>query len=753
MSLPLRPKELKVVKLENILKGIGYPYHSASSRNELGNGVMELRIANWKSDQYTFDLRTTNKVCPKGGFQLELTDQDMVVTFVIKNDYPFGMDGLCDNLADIFLAPEDLGMSEFIVGKDAVSKTMKSKKKGADKWSNSFTVFGCHVNTMTDDKSPALLKYKFLPMKPLHKDEQVIVTINKDNVNFRGVAQSNLTEYGEAMAVPIRIWLCTKWMAEKAGGASNDLFGKMSTTNTPSTAHSISPQKPENFSSEAPEGQGEHSKVVDRQAALAESVSNLDAGVEKSTEGLMAELTFGDGGDTALQDKADTPGPALRGDSFHRVQIQKSNPIALTGRRLTTVRKLTVPVPVIPLIPTVLRATNILSSETARSHFSPPTSSPSSPLFPVITSPSGRDEAEKGDVREESEQLASPSDQPILTSPTMEVECELRFPVSGRDGLCFSDPEDYTNYRLVAIAVEFPREESADAVRLGLFEGLQRNTRSSLGADSALSFDLIERGFSADKEEFAKIDVQDSVCSACGTRLMKNKNPKEDNQYISYRLGHMSGTGSPSDNGGEGHHSPLATITEESGSPKAMQQGDDLISEVGRVPTLAEISYSCAFMGCGKLCSLMDEMSVVCPKCGPFSTVRYCGKRHMWDDAVMHWEHCGESTLTYQCQAGPVPLQILVGPPMLHNVHGLDSPEHHRQALWFSSASNQGDYFVFADFDPFLPRMFGAPASHGPPCSIHIDIVVRFDDPLWKDRFRRLLAMCLFGKFIRSFTS
>src|SRR4051812_26726588 len=31
------------------------------------------------------------------------------------------------------------------------------------------------------------------------------------------------------------------------------------------------------------------------------------------------------------------------------------------------------------------------------------------------------------------------------------------------------DPEDYTNYRVVVVAVDFPREESADAVRLGKY--------------------------------------------------------------------------------------------------------------------------------------------------------------------------------------------------------------------------------------------------------------------------------------------
>ncbi|OGE52024.1 hypothetical protein PENARI_c011G11976 [Penicillium arizonense] len=726
MDSALRPKAIKVAKLENLLKGIGYPYHNESTKLEIGNGVMELCIGNWKSEWPTFDLHKTDDARPQGGFQLKVTDQDMVVTFVIKGNYPFGMDGLCDNLADMFQMPEDLGMSDFIVGKAAVTKTMKTKKKGTEKWSTPFTTFGCRVNWMTSNDDPDLLRYKFLPTKPLDQDEQIIVNINKGNVNFLGVAQSNLTEYGEAMAVPIRIWLCTKWMAEKSGGADNNLFGKMSTTDIPKTARSINPRKLEHTSSEEPEGQGQRPEVVDRQAAMDESVSDLDSSAEKSNERLMAELTFGDGGDTAID--AYTPGLALRGDSLLGVQNQESSPTALTERRLAIVGNLTVTVPQLSLTPTALTTTMTSSYETARSHLSPPASSPDSPLSPFRTTPSGREEADEGEVCEESEELASPGDQPILTSPTTEVACELRYPVSGKDELCFSDPEDYTNYRAVVVAVDFPREESTDAVRLGLFEGPQKITRSSFPADFTLSLDLIEGGSTADEEQSAKagvrVHVQDPVCSESSSLPMTVKTSQEKEKYNSYRLGHMSGTDSSSGNGGEGHHSsPLAGITKEVGSPTAEQEGDNLISEVCRPRTLAKAVFPCALEGCRVLCSLTDEMSVVCPKCGPYSSVRYCGKEHLWDDAIVHWEHCGGYSLPYQCLAGPLPEEILVGPPMVPSFHGWDSPERHRQALWFSSATNQGDYFVFADSVLNQLRSIGTP----------------------KDRFRRLMAICLFG--------
>lgn len=238
------------------------------------------------------------------------------------------------------------------------------------------------------------------------------------------------------MAVPVRIWLCTKWMAEKSGGADNNLFGEMSTTDIPKTARRTKPQKLEHTSLEEPEGQGQRPEAVDRQAAMDESVSNLDSSAEKSNEGLMAELTFSDGGDTAID--AYTPGLALRGDSLLGVQNQTSSPTALTERRLAIVGKLSVTVPQLPLTPIALTTTMTSSYETARSHLSPPVSFPNSPLSPFRTPPSGREEADEGEVCEESEELISSRDQPILTSPTTEVACELRCPVSGKDELCFS---------------------------------------------------------------------------------------------------------------------------------------------------------------------------------------------------------------------------------------------------------------------------------------------------------------------------
>jgi hypothetical protein len=264
-----------------------------------------------------------------------------------------------------------------------------------------------------------------------------------------------------------------------------------------------------------------------------------------------------------------------------------------------------------------------------------------------------------------------------------------------------------------------------------------------------LSLDPIDDGYQADKEQSAKTVVQahgqSTVCSESIPRSMTIKTFQKVEQYVFYRLGHMSGTDSPSGNGGS-RHSLLMESPTEVGFTTAEKEGNSITLEACRPWNLAEVSYLCAFEGCQVICSLMDGVSGICPKCGPFSTVRYCCKEHLWNDAVVHWQHCGKLAFPYQCQAGPLPERFLIGPPLVPSFHGWDSPERHRQALWFSTANEHGDYFVFTD--TYRPPKWdsGTPVSRGPLCSAQVELVVRLDNPKWKARFRRLLAISLFGK-------
>jgi hypothetical protein len=110
-------------------------------------------------------------------------------------------------------------------------------------------------------------------------------------------------------------------------------------------------------------------------------------------------------------------------------------------------------------------------------------------------------------------------------------------------------------------------------------------------------------------------------------------------------------------------------------------------------------TFQCAMEGCEKQCCLWDSQSVICPFCGPYSRVMYCGKEHLREDVLAHWLYCRQAPMEHCCVENSVPPDVLVGPPAIPCKNGRDSPERHRQALWFSTARREGDYFIFADWE------------------------------------------------------
>lgn len=190
------------------------------------------------------------------------------------------------------------------------------------------------------------------------------------------------------------------------------------------------------------------------------------------------------------------------------------------------------------------------------------------------------------------------------------------------------------------------------------------------------------------------------------------------------------------------------TSSSEELTPKAMQFGDIGASSSRMALDLTMLAVPCAKQDCGAVCGFKDGASVVCPKCGPYSMTRYCGQLHLWEDVKSHWVFCSTQTIDRPCLASSISADALVGPPMLPCLHQWDTPARHRQAVWFSSARHLGDYFIFADWtDPMTAG--DDPASHMRlRCSPQVAFTVRFEDAREKDRFRRCLAICLFGKFL-----
>ncbi|OJJ49464.1 hypothetical protein ASPZODRAFT_164971 [Penicilliopsis zonata CBS 506.65] len=156
---------------------------------------------------------------------------------------------------------------------------------------------------------------------------------------------------------------------------------------------------------------------------------------------------------------------------------------------------------------------------------------------------------------------------------------------------------------------------------------------------------------------------------------------------------------------------------------------------------LDTVAFECDKAGCEKKCNLWDGVAVICPGCGPYSTVRYCGKQHLFEDVKSHWLRCRQSTFTHPCKDSTIPKSVRNSAPMLPNICAWDSPERHRQAVHFAM-DRTGDYFIFADWEEYLAA--GMPRNTvAVRCSTRVLCTVSFEEGDMKDRVRRLLGACL----------
>ncbi|KAJ5280855.1 hypothetical protein N7478_006227 [Penicillium angulare] len=109
---------------------------------------------------------------------------------------------------------------------------------------------------------------------------------------------------------------------------------------------------------------------------------------------------------------------------------------------------------------------------------------------------------------------------------------------------------------------------------------------------------------------------------------------------------------------------------------------------------LSKFVFRCAKRPCPMRFTKWDGIAVICPRCGPFSAIRYCRKEYLWEDIKLHWLACGKYTFNVPCVPLSIPPEVLAGPPMIPFIDGWSSPERHRQAVWFSTAQKDGDYFI-----------------------------------------------------------
>ncbi|KAJ5949058.1 hypothetical protein N7454_000642 [Penicillium verhagenii] len=170
--------------------------------------------------------------------------------------------------------------------------------------------------------------------------------------------------------------------------------------------------------------------------------------------------------------------------------------------------------------------------------------------------------------------------------------------------------------------------------------------------------------------------------------------------------------------------------------PKDPEVGDDLSSH----------GVECSKPGCGKRCAAWDYLVSICPACGPFSSTRYCTKEHLREDVKNHWSVCGRRSFQTPVKKSSFPSDIFDGPPMIPFIDNWSSPERHRQAMWYSTGQNEGDYFVFADLQNTGEARLD-PGHFTTRCQPTVLHAVRFHNEYIRDMFRRCLAVSLFISF------
>ncbi|KAL4891900.1 hypothetical protein BDV59DRAFT_203164 [Aspergillus ambiguus] len=190
-------------------------------------------------------------------------------------------------------------------------------------------------------------------------------------------------------------------------------------------------------------------------------------------------------------------------------------------------------------------------------------------------------------------------------------------------------------------------------------------------------------------------------------------------------------------------HPPSSTEVDRQGSAASKKKSKSAQKKSKFFWQLDSHCFPCAMNGCEKRCNLWDGATVICPRCGPYSEIRYCSRKHLLDDIKLHWTVCGQFTFVHPCKDSSIPAAVRNGPPLVPCLHAYDTPERHRQAVYFNMYMDSGDYFIFSDWADFVRA--GSPENNvAIRCSNRLLHTIKFDNAEEKDRFRRVLATCLF---------
>ena len=227
------------------------PYNDEVQGVMLHNGQMYLEVHNWRDRFPQFIMKRNTGDSPKGGLNIQLIDEIIFMKFQIPNNFPDGMIGFMTVLRHLFHDPEKLGMVDISPGSEEVNRET-NRAKCHDyyiKWTSPWENFGCRVNWMKKNLDSSRIKFKFSSINKMGCDEEMIVTVDEQNIFFkqisasdpvsikihqscRGSADTPQNLYGQWLALPARIWLRTQWIMRKSGNADNKIFNKLAKSTT-----------------------------------------------------------------------------------------------------------------------------------------------------------------------------------------------------------------------------------------------------------------------------------------------------------------------------------------------------------------------------------------------------------------------------------------------------------------------------------------------------------------------------------------
>ncbi|RHZ59997.1 uncharacterized protein CDV56_106306 [Aspergillus thermomutatus] len=274
-------------------------------------------------------------------------------------------------------------------------------------------------------------------------------------------------------------------------------------------------------------------------------------------------------------------------------------------------------------------------------------------------------------------------------------------------------------------------------------DSLSTDASSSIAESESLSIRTQIRDASASEAVSAVLMTDENAPSKSETERDTSSATYPEIENSSQQTTHFEDLESLHFSNSHSHPSPLTTSD---GSTQSTPKAHGNVSSQRPEAFFWQLDshgFPCAKHGCDKRCNLWDGRTVICPKCGPFSEVRYCCKEHLFQDIKWHWMYCGQMTFTQPCRENSVPRDVRDGPPLVPCLHPYDTPERHRQAVYFNVNAREGDYFIFSDYADW--EQAGFPENNLEiRCSHRVLHRIKFEDREKKARFRRILAACLF---------